>query len=359
MDDIKIMRPDSRGLIRVELEVHLWSGRKRLRKEALIETNPAFADLPPESLTTLGAIKICDPEDLKDFLRLKREGEKALARSGLPFLGGWGIPDAKIQSLHTKLRELQAEFGEHRERLQRDFAVRIEEWRDKPENEEWKHLIAEVPSAEYVAGRLSFGFHLVRVSAPSDEDGSVLNATYDNQMGGLKGELFADAAREAQLLINKYLIGKDASGVVSKRPKITQKTLRPLRRIAEKLQSFAFLDQSVQPLASVVEHCLKLLPQDGPIDGPHLVHIWSLARTLSSASVAEEAAMLAMHMGSPVDAFEELLTRTGVTAVDSEGETVLQTQDVGSVFEGDQPTSPSEPLPTAAAGEFSDLASLF
>ena len=52
------------GIVCVALDIHLWSGRKRLRKEALLSKNPMLADLPPESLATLGSIKIADPDDL-------------------------------------------------------------------------------------------------------------------------------------------------------------------------------------------------------------------------------------------------------------------------------------------------------
>jgi hypothetical protein len=310
MEDIKVARREVKDLVCVSLDVHLWSGRKRLRKEALIEKNPAFANLPPESLATLGAIKICDPEDLAPFARLKREAEKVLANSGLPLLGTWGVPQGKLERVYKRLKELQAEFDTSRSQLQRDYDTRIDDWRSKPENRAWQHLIAEIPTPEYVAGRLSFGFHMVRVLAPSSDDASGLNEGFTKQVGGLKGELFADAAREARVLMDKYLMGKGEGGVVSKRDKITHKTLRPLHRIAEKMRSFAFLDSTVEPMAEVIEHCLKLLPAEGPIEGVHLVHIWTLARTLANEHAAEEAAALATQLGSPGEAFENMLAKS-------------------------------------------------
>lgn len=311
MDNINIVRKDAHDLVCVELDVHLWSGRKRLRKEALIEKNPALAELPPESLATLGAIKICDPSDLAPFTKLKRSAEKLLSGRGLPFLGSWGIPQHKVQSVYEELEKMKAEFVAARARLERDFTVRIEEWRDKPENEEWAHLIVEVPTPEHVAGRLSFGFHMVRVTAPTSDESDPVNESYTKQVGGLKGELFADAAREARFLMERCLTGKnEQTGAVSPRDKITHKTLRPLRRIAEKMRSFSFLDANVLPMALVIEHCLSLMPSEGPIEGQHLVHIWTLARTLSNEHAAEEAAMLAHQTGSADEAFQDLLAKS-------------------------------------------------
>lgn len=313
MDKTLIKQAEAKGLICVTLDIHLWSGRKRLRKEALLAKNPEFKNLPPESLATLGSIKIADPDDLTPFMRDKRAAETLLQNNGLPLLGTIGIPDGKLDTVYKKLTELKASFDAQRVQLHRDFETRVQEWREKPENAGWAHLINDIPTPEYVAGRLAFGFHLCRVSAPSMEDASPINEHYGRQVTGLKGELFADAAREARMLMERYLTGDDGTGVVRKRDKITQKTLGPLRRVAEKLRSFSFLDPTVLPMAEVVEHCLALLPKDGPIEGTHLVHIWSLARTLANEKAAEEAAAIAMQLSSPSQAFEDLLSKSADT----------------------------------------------
>ena len=313
MDTSQIKRRDAHGLICVTLDVHLWSGRKRLRKEALLAKNPEFKDLPPESLATLGSIKIADPDDLAPFTRLKREAEKLLNTSGLPFLGTIGIPEGKLDRVYAGLVEVKAKFDERRHQLHRNFENRVQEWRNKDDNGRWAHLINDIPTPEYVAGRLAFGFHLCRVSAPSGEDANPANVLYGKQVTGLKGELFADAGREARILMERYLTGRDSNGAVRPREKITQKTLGPLRRVADKLRSFSFLDSSVGPMAAVVEHLLALLPKDGPIEGVHLVHIWALARTLANERAAEEAAAIALQMESPSLAFESMLSKAGDT----------------------------------------------
>jgi hypothetical protein len=159
------------------------------------------------------------------------------------------------------------------------------------------------------------------------------------------------------MLMERYLTGNDGTGIVRKREKISQKTLGPLRRVAEKLRSFSFLDPTVEPMAEVVEHCLSLLPPEGPIEGVYLVHIWTLARTLANEKAAEEAAVIAMQMSSPSQAFEELLTKSAdsVSAAAIPAASPAQHSAAASVVPESQPQ-----LPAGPAGEFvPDLAATF
>lgn len=305
---LNIKQTQANGIVCVSLDIHLWSGRKRLRKENLLAKNPELADLPPESLATLGSIKIADPDDLAPFLKYKREAEKLLKLNGLPLLGTVGIPEGKVDRVYQGLLEIKQKFDDHAQRLYRDFDARIKDWRQRIDNQQWDHLITDIPTPEYVAGRLAFGFHLCRVSAPSGDEFSQANKHYSKQVTGLKGELFTEAEEEARTLMEKYLTGKDAHGNVRRREKITQKTLGPLKRIGEKFKSFSFLDHTVEPLAQIVDHVLGILPPEGPIEGVHLMHVWTLAKTLSNSATALEAAQLVMDSGAANLAFETLLS---------------------------------------------------
>lgn len=302
-----IKQKSADGLVCVTLEVHLWSGRKRLKKEQLIAKNKEFENLPPATLATLGSIKICDTDDLAPFNAMKREAEKLLAINGLPLLGSVGIPEAKLDNVFKGLALIQSKFNDKRDTFFKRFDRAIEDWRNQPENAEWSNLIHDIPSPEQAAGKMSFGFHLCRVSAPSSDEFSDANQMYAKQMTGLKGELFADAAKEAEILITKYLMGKTVEGVVQKREKVTWKTLRPLKRIGEKFTSFSFLDPTCEPMVDMIDHVLGLLPDEGPIEGVHLMHIWTLAQALSNPQKAIALAQMAFEAESSADAFENLL----------------------------------------------------
>lgn len=322
MDDsvlnIKTTRAD--GMVCVSLDIHLWSGRKRLRKEHLIQKNPKFSDLPPESLATLGSIKIADPDDLAPFSRLKRKAEKLLQSNGLPLLGTMAIPDAKIKAVREELKALQKEFDDERCGLEANYEKRLDEWRMAPKNAEWKDLIQEVPTAEAVAGRMSFGMYMCRLVAPSLDGFEEGDADFQQQMGGLKGELFKDAEAEAKLMLENYLVGKNKHGSVAQREKITRRTLRPLKRVGEKFRSFAFLDDTVEPLATLIEHILSTLPSEGPIEGKDLMQVMWLCQTLSNSTTAMQAAVLCRDTASPAQVVLELggATTTAQTSQDTQ-----------------------------------------
>lgn len=304
-----VKEKSAEGLVSVMLEVHLWSGLKRLRKEQLVAQNQEFENLPPATLATLGSIKICDKQDLAPFTKLKREAEKMLAVNGLAFLGSMAVPEAKLEKVFRSLARMQLDFNNLRDAFLARFDKAISDWRSQPENAEWTHLIHDIPSPERALGKMSFGFHLFRVHAPSHDDGNDVNKLYTQQMTGLKGELFADAAKEAETLIDKCLTGKK-NGVVCKRDKVTWKTLRPLKRIAEKFSSFAFLDPSCEPMADMIDHVLRLLPDEGPIEGVNLMHIWTLAEALTDPKRAMSLAGMAFSSESPALAFQTILAET-------------------------------------------------
>lgn len=314
MNDTPVIKDaQTQGVVCITLDIHLWSGRKRLRKDALIAKNPELADLPPESLATMGSIKIADPDDLSPFLKYKREAEKLLQNNGLPLLGTIGIPESKLEKVFKGLKEIQERFEQKAAELRRDFDFRIEEWRTKAENAAWAHLINDIPTPEYVAGRLSFGFHLCRVRSPSDTSDTI-NQHFDSQMTGLRKELFDEAALEARTLMESYLMSRDpVTGVVRKREKITQKTLGPLRRVAEKFKSFGFLDYTVEPIAEMIDHVLSLLPKDGPIEGVEIFHVWTIAQILSDSDKAYAAAELVIAKKSAGEAFESMLPDTALS----------------------------------------------
>lgn len=351
------------GIVCVTLGVHLWSGRKRLRKEKLIAMNPEFAKLPPESLATLGAIKICDPEDLHPFTRLKREAEKLLQNNGLPTLGTIGIPEAKLDTVYKGLVKIKAEFDHKLNDFHKRFDDAIDLWREQAENKDWINLLSDIPTPEEVAGKMSFGFHMCRVSAPSGDEFSDANKMYAEQMTGLKGELFADAAREAEILITKYLTGQDAKGIIKRKEKVTWKTLRPLKRIGEKFQSFSFLDPTCEPMSSMISHVLGLLPSDGPIEGVHLVHVWTLSQALCEPSKAMKLANMAFSAGSSAEAFESLLVfdtnaRSQMAqppAVATEVQTSVAPVDIGIPTDVDLQAEPIAPQGVTASTESPDL----
>lgn len=329
-------------------EIHLWSGRKKLKKAALVAANPDLAGLPPETLATMGAVKVADPEDLRPFQRLKRKAESLLEAEGLPLFGLRAIPEGKLERVDRELAAIKADWAKELAKLQRDFDVKVEAWKTATENAAWAHLIKDVPTVEYVCGRLTFAYHFYRVSAPGGA--AQTSEAFSASIGGLKGELFAEAAAEATVLVEKYLVSKTASGAVKVRERITPKTLGPLRRIKEKLEGFAFVDPTAAPLAEMIGHVLALIPADGAVTGAQVLQILALGRMLASPGGAAEAARLAFEAEGPARAFETVITAENATAkpapaaMDHAGafDAAMFVFDLSDVSDALNPTAPSQ-----------------
>lgn len=281
------------------LDVHLWGGRQALRREQLIAANPTLQGLPPQELASMGSIHICDPDEIRKFSRIKRAAQMAISDYGLPFLGAFAVPIAYYQKVHDRLVELRMEFEAAVRDLEQRYNGAATAWQAKwkMQNPAYQSLLARVPSAQEVAGRLSFAFHCFKVNAPSDNLDDSARQGFDTQVTGLKGELLSEVATEAQLLLEQYMVERKENGTTEQRSSITRKTLRPLQRVARKLETFAFLDTSVKPLTELVQKVLDGLPAEGPIEGGDLMLVWTLATALGNPATASHVAMVASNMG--------------------------------------------------------------
>ena len=92
-------------LLVVNLDVHIWSARKKLTAVDLSDTN-----LPPEELASLGSKRICNPEELRAFSMLKARAIALLERNGIRFLSGWAVPEAKMDAISNELASIGNEF---------------------------------------------------------------------------------------------------------------------------------------------------------------------------------------------------------------------------------------------------------
>lgn len=276
------------NLVCIQLEVHIWSGRRKMDKTDLIRADPAFARLPEKDLASLGAVKICDPEDIKAFQRIKNKAETVLERAGLPILGAWGIPEVKFDGVLAELMTLKSEFEKLLINFSASFDTRLTMWREAhlAKNPTWKPMFDNLPPAAKAVAGLSFTFHPYRISAPHAENASV-NAHFNDEVGGLRGKLLKSVADEANGFIDS-LMQQNNSGAVVARAYITPKTVGPIRRATAKLASFAFLDPVMMPVVEHINRILDRMPTKDKIIGTDLLDLKMLANQLRSAQSLQE-----------------------------------------------------------------------
>jgi hypothetical protein len=258
----------------VSLEIHIWSGRKKLRPEDLTATGT----LPPEALISLGSKKIFDPAALKPFADDKREAEYECLSKGVRFLKGFAIPKTDIKSIIEQLNAIQENFESHREAFLKTFDAEKGRW--KLQYPGYERLIeSELLSKQAVAAKLSFGYQVFCVNGIEDDLAQLAAQGGAGLAVGLAGQLFIEIANQARDFVKRSLLG---------RAEVTQKFLRPIRSIRGKLSGLAFLDSSVTPLVDAIDLVLAKMPIKGKISGIHLEALRGICSLLSDAAGMRE-----------------------------------------------------------------------
>jgi Protein of unknown function (DUF3150) len=273
----------------VQLDVHIWSGRRVLKRDDFVAANSSFTALPESEFTNHGTVKVVNPDEIKHFHKIKARAERMLRKAGLPLLGSWAIPETKFEVVCDELTTLKREFESARQSLVDNYNARIAAWRSAQiaKYPSWAHVLTNLPTADTVEHRTGFAFHAYRIDKPSSIESAVGNKHFDEQLGGLKGELLAEVRKEAHAVAAEYLYTSEGK----KRDSVTMKTLGPLRRAAAKLESFAFLDPTVGPLGAFIKKQLAQIHVEGEkIQGEQLLALSVLAHALSDTRRLAETA---------------------------------------------------------------------
>jgi hypothetical protein len=249
-------------MVVAKLDVRIWGGRKKLRKEDLHLADGSV--LPPEDLASLGSKKITDPRELAEFHRLKKEGERTCLKVGTRFLGGFAIPKAAADSVKDELDRIGSSFESAKKAFLDRYDEAVESWVVK--HPEFDAAIRKaVDPVEVVAAALSFDYTLFRVVSADDD-------SLDRKAVGLSDGLFREIAQDAQDFLERSLMGRAI---------LTRKALNPLRRIRAKLEGLSFLDHRVQPIVDMLDDGLSRIPLQGGLQSWHMGWLVAVMALLS------------------------------------------------------------------------------
>ncbi|QCT95417.1 DUF3150 domain-containing protein (plasmid) [Stutzerimonas degradans] len=245
--------------------IHLWTARKKLKPEML------EGKIPPARLASLGSMRVIDPEKLKPFEKIKRRSIKVLEDYGIRFLGGYAIPQEKIQKVVDELEALKCQFYDLKMNFIPNYDRWVNEWVEQEwERVEWREAIMQsiTPKHQVEAG-LQFGYAACRVAPDGDKH---LSATLGSQVRGLSDQLYAETAETAERLLENGL---------ATRGHVTQTTLNTIRKMNVKLKGLMFLSTDVKALACHIDEMLALLPVSGVVNGTQYNNIVTLVSALS------------------------------------------------------------------------------
>lgn len=250
------------NLIALNLDVKIWTARKKLTPSDF-----GGAELPPEELASLGSKKICDPKELRIFGTLKARAVNLLDRTGVRFLGGWGIPEDKADEIVAELTAIRDDFLNAKEQFLNRYDEVVKDW--IVQHPGWESLIGSSSvSADYVRSRLDFRWQFFKLMPPTD---NAVGHGLQDEVKELGDTLFDEVAKAAADTWKRCFEGKD---------KVTLKALSPLRSIHGKLAGLSFVEPRVVPVVDLLETAFNRVPKRGYIHGSALVMLQGVVSML-------------------------------------------------------------------------------
>lgn len=277
----------------VSLHCPIWTGTKRLRSDD-IELGQG-GKLPPEQVATLGSKRIIDPNELAVFRMFKSRAEHACEAVGVRFLRGYAVPREKTEAVSQALDGIAVEFGNARDNFLARYDQAVESWvRQYPEFE--SQLRKELTPVGYVAKRLGFEYAVYRISATAAVTGHL-----GDQAGRMGSQLLHEVAVEANELYRMSFAGTPGSGRSASR-----RTLRPIRRMREKLAGLAFLDSAITPMVLAIDSLLAALPKTGPLEGELFHRALGIVLILSDPDKVRRHGAGHLKVGDMVDPMDDM-----------------------------------------------------
>ena len=289
-------------LLVVNLDIHIWTARKKL-----VPLDLGGAELPPEDLASLGSKRVCNPEDLRSFTTLKARAVSVLERSGIRFLSGWAVPNARIDDIMRELAVIRDEFNAAKESFLQRYEQSVRDWIAR--HPQWGNIIAgSTVSEEYVRSRLDFRWQVFQVAQPEAVDRNMDNLKED--IDRLGGTLFDEIAKAAGEAWHRCYAGKT---------EITRKALSPLKAMYDKLMGLTFVEPRVAPVAELLDTAFRSIPKRGAITGSTLVMLQGLVSLLQSPqALMEHGQMILDGRKNSHKILESLLLAECAVQVESE-----------------------------------------
>ena len=279
------------NLVALNLDVKIWTARKKLTPADF-----GGAELPPEELASLGSKKICDPKELRIFGTLKARAVNLLDRTGVRFLGGWGIPEDKADDIVTELTAIRADFLNAKAQFLSRYDEAVRDWISQHPG--WENLIGSSPvSADYVHSRLDFRWQFFKLVPPTD---NAVGHGLQNEVSELGDTLFDEVAKAAADIWKRCFEGKD---------KVTHKALSPLRSIHAKLAGLSFVEPRVVPVVDLLDTAFNRMPKRGHIHGSELLMLQGVV------SLLRDPATLVAHGQKILDGQDAADILSGLVAV--------------------------------------------
>jgi hypothetical protein len=250
----------------ISVSVRYWRATRKLNAEDL--------GLDPNNVTdrliSLGHKKLLPKEALERFALVESRAHSLVESSTFPFLNGLGhfLPNAKLESVTRKLRELQSEFDQ----AQRAFLEHYADLRQQAAAE-WceaaKRLVpdpdrlvaaieASFPNPEKMERAFGFETQLFQVRAPERLDLALVNQSQQEQVVAARQKAAEEAAEQIHRGAESFVADCVASlrqqtaelcqgmleSIRTGKTGVHQKTLNRLIRFIDEFKQMNFVNDS-------------------------------------------------------------------------------------------------------------------
>lgn len=200
-------------------------------------------------------VVLFNPKKLNPFQRLKREMFTTARKYGtkLDALGAWLVPLGRADAAETEFRRLVEQYEE----LANGF---VGEYQDLINVQCIAHPLDadDIRAAAPGVNSVRSGLHASCILFQLPDD--IRETGLERELDSLPGQVASEMAQEL----------KDCLGAGSR---YTRETLKVIKRVAMKAESFGFLHPSLAAVPGLVNGLLSRLPPDGPYRGEEALNI--------------------------------------------------------------------------------------
>ena len=233
-------------LVALALETHIFGGRKKLQKSDINFNETSDS----EKVISLGSKKIINPELIAPFYVYKRQAITLCSLHSIFYSKFYLVAEDKFDMIEEKLTEIGNAFSNYSAWFIKNYVDNINSWAE--DHPTWREkIIRSAPPLSYVEESLGFEFFKYKIDATSFKFSKTdkTNGFKSNVEIGL-GEMLLNEISEESMEVFKHFINGGS---------LSTKTLSPLERIRDKLNSLSFVDNMIIPVLDVVSSTIDSL----------------------------------------------------------------------------------------------------
>lgn len=306
----------------VNVDLSIWSAYKRTSDTELAKIG---ASLPKDSPLTKGGKKIFPTEFLAEFGNIRKEISRKLSTIGVAAMGGSAraVPESQVDDINAYMEDIKVRFNKALVDFDLHYDVRMKDYLDSLKDTNVRSIIeASKLDRQEATSKFGINWQVFKIVPAGNADESSKSLVI-----GMANTLLDEVAEAAKKIFESSFMGK---------PKVTQKALRQVVSLRDKMAGLNFLDPAnIDAIVKSIDETLAPLPPSGWIEGADLDLLTSVIFKLSNADMMLQHAKLISEGLTTQEAIRKSsqANDVAISTVKAKTETVAQPDDAnGNLF---------------------------